>query len=516
LPPAEWGPAYSATYALVNLASPDRARLFDVHWALLVGATVLGVYVVARGIGQTQPVALAMAAALLATCFFDIEPFPGHFALVLLLVGCVAALRCPTRHGAASVLLATLGCVSFVRPEATPVFLGFGVAFAALSWLEIRDGTMRRATREPDPVQGEAGGGSSVRAVAVRAALALAPALALAGIFGNPLGGGRGFGAFAQHYAFTETRRNGLPGDPWLNYEALARRDFGDASTVAGAFRANPGAAIGHVLYDLRELPGNVLDLCALRSRVTEQGSVALQAVSAVVIAVALAGAARVIAKATRRPRETAAPVLVTLGFFLMACAAELPASLIVFPRAHYLVAPCAFGWILGTWGVAGWARRRGSARVVDERAFAVMPLLEARPTLACALVLAVAWLLVPTGSAGGRKPTPKRQAVEALRALDLQPGPIFEAGPGFAALAGYDSPTVSGWEKNEPLLPLLARRHIRVVILWDRYLGRDAFAKDPDVAAFLAAPASHGYDEVFAAPGFLRVYAAPGTVRRP
>ena len=196
-------------------------------------------------------------------------------------------------------------------------------------------------------------------------------------------------------------------------------------------------------------------------------------------------------------------PVLVALAFFLMACAAELPASLIVFPRAHYLVAPCAFGWILGTWGVAGWARRRGPVRV-------------ARPTLACALVLAVAWLLVPTGGAGGPKPTPKRHAVEALRALDLRPGPIFEAAPGFAALAGYDSPMVSGWEKNEPLLPLLERRHIRVVILWDRYLGRDAFAKDPDVAAFLAAPASDGFDEVFTAPGFLRVYATPGTVRRP
>jgi hypothetical protein len=156
---------------------------------------------------------------------------------------------------------------------------------------------------------------------------------------------------------------------------------------------------------------------------------------------------------------------------------------------------PCAFGWVLAVSGLAAWLGRRWPEYV-------------AMPVALCALVAVAAWVVVPNTASSAPGATPKREAVAALRDLPLGPGPIFEAG-GFAALAGYDSPTISAWDKDEPFFALLDRHQIRIVILWERYLSNASLVDDPDVTAFLAEPSRYGFDPVYALPGFLRVFAA-------
>ena len=119
---------------------------------------------------------------------------------------------------------------------------------------------------------------------------------------------------------------------------------------------------------------------------------------------------------------------------------------------------------------------------------------------------IAVMAMVVPTAVTSPPLPMDMRRATEGLRSLHLRPGTILEAGPGFAALAGYDYPMVAGWMKREPLLALLSEHDVRVVILWQRYMTRDSFARDPDVALFTQDPRRYGFEEVSAHPGFVRI----------
>lgn len=475
-----WAPLYSVWYAAVGAACPDRARVFDLQWALLVAATTLGFYAVSRALQRSVTTAVVVAAAPLATSFFHVTPYVSHFYLVVLLGGCALACACRGWRARAGVLVATLGCAAFVRPEAAVAFVPCALAYAAAEALSTaaRAGGLRAL-------------GRVARALVLPAALLL--------VFGDPLAGSRAFYAFSQHYAFTVTRQERLPGDPWMGYAGLMHRDFGDASSIGEALRANPAAFAAHAAYDLRELPGNVLDLFALRRSVTAASSVPWQIVSAVLLGVAAVALVGLWRSASRRQGRTA----VVRWTFALACVAAAPGVVLVFPRAHYLVAPCAFAWVL-----AGSAL---GARLQRTRALRGVP----RGTRFVAIVAAFAWL-VPSPAASEPAPAPVRRAVTALAAMQLAPAPVLAADSDLMTMAGYDAPTVLGWSKSEPLSALLAREGIGVVTLEEPVLGRAAFADDPDVAALLASPGRHGFCLVYAEPGVVRVLVRPQLLSAP
>lgn len=338
--------------------------------------------------------------------------------------------------------------------------------------------------------------------VAARTASALAPVSLLTWAFGNPLGSSRSFVAFAQHYAFDVTRRERLPIDPWLNYETIIARDFGPVTTVAQALFANPLAILRHALFNVRELPGNMLDLVALRASVTQPGSVPMLAASAVLLVIlTLALVARLVRFSRTRAQPRA--LTATLAVFAFACASCMPGTILVFPRAHYLVAPCGLGALLALWSVDDalaryWPRVRERA----DREFVV--------SLALAAALS---LIVPSARASTPSPMPVREAAHALRALRLQRATILELGPGFAAFAGYDYPTLSVWQKHEPWGTFLERNDVGIVVARDRYLTRNAFAEDPAMGLWLASPERFGFCEVYANPNFLRAFAKRGAL---
>ena len=169
----------------------------------------------------------------------------------------------------------------------------------------------------------------------------------------------------------------------------------------------------------------------------------------------------------------------------------------LVFPRAHYLVVASAFGWLLAC-VFAGDALRRVGASY------------RGASPLACVFAAIALALIVPRPGTSTVEPMPMRRTVAALRELRLRPSPIFQLGTGYAAFAGYDYPTLGGWDKNEPLLQLFARAHIGIVILDERSLGRGGFTGDPESAAFLSEPLQHGFCEVYSLPNFVRVFAKP------
>ena len=269
-PHGEWGPLYSTWYGLLSVFCPDRVRLYDFAWTLLVSATTFGLYALARSVRMAPWGALIVGAAPLATSFFYFLPYANHLCLLVMLGSCWAAQRTTDGHSRATILVLACGLGAFIRPEVAVVGL-------VLFGVYVID-TVRRLRR----MAGDA------RGIAARASVAVVVPLALGSIFGSPIGGPRGFTAFAQHYAFTTARRQHLGVDPWVDFEPIVRRDFGDAATIWEALAANPRAFASHVLYNVSELPSNVLDLCALRSSTTKTGSIPLQVVSAIVLVAAV------------------------------------------------------------------------------------------------------------------------------------------------------------------------------------------------------------------------------------
>jgi hypothetical protein len=460
----------------------DPAQLFDVNWTLLVGSCTVALFLLARRLRQPVVASVAIAAAPLATGFFQIEPFPSLLFLAMLLAACLAAIASTSAQTRASVIAAAFGGAAFVRPEAA---LGYVVCLAVLALDLARSGPTRHVARSAS---------SLVLALGVPAVLAVA--------FGNPLAGGRSFVAFSQHYAFTLTRREHLPGDPWMNYAGLVRRDFGESTTILQAFAANPGALLAHTLYNLRELPSNVLDLCAVRTNVMRPSSAPVQAASAVVL---VAGIVALVARLRRIRRPVPQPDVVVASAFALACACAAPGVLLAFPRAHYLVPSCGLGWLLAGATLSEWLRQRLPAWMTSSSAAA-----RARSAVATAVGL---WLLVPDSERNAPEPQPVRRAAAWLRSLELPPTPVFSAGVDLAAFAGVSGPFVPGWAKSEPLLDVFAREHIVLATLEERVLGRDAYVGDPQVRAFLSDPGAYGFCEAYADPGFIRVFVRAQTL---
>jgi hypothetical protein len=478
-PSADWGPLYSCWYALVNVFCPDRVRLVDVSWTALVVGNTLGFYALARRLSQPPPIALFIAAAPLLGSFYHFLPFPSLLYLLLLLASALLALACKSRIERWFVLLGGMAFAAFVRPEASTGFLAGAAVLLVGAVLErARLRALLRGVRPIVP------------------AVVLVSAVVLVASFGNPLGGARGFDAFSQHYAFDVSQHERLSVNPWVSYRAVAQRDFGPSDSLWTAARFNPRAFAGHALYNVRALPGNVLDLCALRRSLTSGPAVPWLAASAVLLSAMAIAIAWCVARARRaEPAQRS-----VLELFALVVISAAPGIVLIYPRAHHLVAVCGIGWVLGASFVADRVRHH------------LHPKTRAK-WLSTLAVAAGLWLLLPTSSASEAAQMPMRRAVAALRAARLQPVAALQLGAGFMQLAGYDAPIVDGWVKSEPLSLLVQRNAVGTIILGESLLMREAFAGDPDVQAFLHDPRAHGFCEIYRDPAYVRIFAAPAVV---
>jgi hypothetical protein len=70
----------------------------------------------------------------------------------------------------------------------------------------------------------------------------------------NPLGGGRAFLAFAEHYAGTFPIEE-VSFDHWHEAGRVVARDFGGSTSLTGAAGANPGALARYLVSNIAKLP---------------------------------------------------------------------------------------------------------------------------------------------------------------------------------------------------------------------------------------------------------------------
>jgi hypothetical protein len=425
LPTVEYSPLYVCWYALLMRVGQAPAEVAFLNWAVLAALLPASVYVLSRALGAGRLAALAAGGGLLATKLVDVWPYPAHFAAVVLALGGAAAAMAARRgHGPTACALAglTLLTATYCRPELRYALLAYlPVAVTGAGWALWRRPTARRE------VLGAVG------------ASAVSGALFVWG-FGNPFVGNlRSLVAVGEHYAWNRYQVDPASGG-LRDWKTCIRNDFGDVSALSDLWRNNRGAFLWHMGTNGRNLPDALgmtaepwVDLQRLRFAhaypadpvrpppVHPKAAAGARAGIRLGVCAGLLGAVI----GLRRSRG----LLVGVGLLGLVAAPALVASLVVYPRFHYLLPSVALLAAVAAAGFrhlpvpAGWRTAWAASR-----AYPLAGLFVAVVLVAVVPNRANGWCVQQLLGWGGRgnpivqPPTPWRDTIASVRGLGLRP----------------------------------------------------------------------------------------------
>lgn len=456
LPRASWGPLYAVWYRALSGVQPDRVGLYYLNCRVLTIALPLLLYAVLRRL-RLSGGAPAWIAFFFLICSANLPSFPkpSHFALVLILLSLILAMRkgkTPDRRWASVGALVA----AYVRPE-------FFLTFVLMVLLWSREVLV------------------SDRRFREGAGLGTVVGLSLLLLFtlGFPVGGddGRDFVAFGQHFALNWTRWTGSSLNPWTEWEAIVSRNFGDAHSLAGAFRSNPQAFVKHALSNLANTPRELLAQFSYHANVLLPNSPG----SAKVERFALLGlAAFCLFRAGRgvgwrRALETQGTLLALLACYLVP---SFLSTMLIHPRSHYLLTP-------------GVLIVLGAGAFLSDREEREVPTGWARIALTGALML----FLTPRVPALPPEGRPNANTAAFIRSLGIgKETPFLEAEGGCGLYLDDRFRRVAASRKRSDFAAFLKGEGIAMVIVTDRLKDDPGFREDGTWRAFLDHPEASGY----------------------
>lgn len=472
-PAACYSPAYVLWYHGWDELHLNPVAIYYANWMLLVYLLAAGQYVLVRTLGGFRIGALAVAFLTLTAGVCEVWPYLMHLTTFLLAVGAATAARMRSWPSTLFVIGTTLLVGGFLRPEYTTSFILFCVIAAGyVAWALFKRPQERRR-------------------LAVLSLLLVGMAAALFGKFGNPLAGSRSFLAFGQHYSLNLWSTHRVDIDPWTNWEALTRADFGDAATVGQAVRNNPRAFLWHVACNLRFLPGRVAGITDPQLLLSPSYTINLRRVLKIAVALGAVGLLlRLFRRSTAAADPAARPLRVVLLLFALAAAPAVLALVIVWPREHYLIPLTAFATALAFSGYCGF-------RFVMDR----LRWLDAWPALTAFVVLlavvtpnrAHPWSLQQATHQAPPTPAPsldKQRTVAVLRGLHVhapQAIGVLEADYSRAFYAGWNFYKIDHWTKTQGFWQFIDLYNVAAVVLDERLLTDERFKDDPEFVAFAA-----------------------------
>ncbi len=242
-PAPEYAPLYALWYHALSWFQPDRVHLYYLNMVLTTVLPPLFLYGWLRVNRVPVVVSAAVAAYFLTTAVnAGTMPRPMHFALLIVLLALIAASFARRAEFAVAVVAIGALLASYVRPEyflALLLLLAFDAGLSLAQW---RRGRSPAAFLPPGVV------------VLLAAVLlcTLGPPM-----FGHG-GDKRQYYAFTQHFANHWAQWNHVSSengyDPLTNYQEIAARYFGDATTVSAAWRNNPGMFARHVFTNFSQV----------------------------------------------------------------------------------------------------------------------------------------------------------------------------------------------------------------------------------------------------------------------
>ena len=335
--PADRSPLYQLWYWLQSLIIKDPVDLYYSNWSALLFINLLVLWFLLAKMRVPRVLSVVLLALFSTLMLFEVWPY-----VTLLSMAGVGMAMCLTSGlrswiSTLSTLSAIFGILAFVRPELTTSFLLSVLTLICVGWFE--NGTIARK--------------------AGAFAIAVVPFLSLLVIFGNPFGGSRLFHAFGQHYALNVVQTESLQVDPWNSHPEIWRRDFGDSGSVWDALRTNPKRVAWHVRANVRNLT-SALYIFAPAVALSRLRITLGLFVAAGVLLGGIVGLRTIYARGAQAFWTDHSPESHVLIATAVAAVPSLVPMVLIYPRAHYLLAPSLGVLAFSAWGLSELLARTG------------------------------------------------------------------------------------------------------------------------------------------------------------
>lgn len=462
-PAAQNAPLYALWYYVLSFHRSDPVKLYFLNYKLMTVLPPLVLFVVLRAYRVPRISSLALSFVLLFSASnFPTWPKVSHFAVLVLLSGFfLIALVREQKLQTATIAITTL-FASYVRPEYFLAFTCLAVLLFILTFLDLKRIYFPKA----------------VAPLLVTSLFCISLILWL----GVPVGGGRSMMAFGQHYAGHWVRWNKDSRNPWTNWRAIVKNDFGDVHSPIQAFFANPLAVVHHVSQNMRDLPSQLKEMFLASYPFSRPVHTALKLAILLLAFTALVYVRRSIwAEFRQRIRSN-----FVSGWFVVALlfVVMLPVAIsivVIAPRRHYL-------YILGVLSLLGIAilffRRPADAGRVDSSYVTV-----------ALLCLSILMMVRPLSNSLPLHRQPNLKTIKYLRKLNLtMPVNMLEAEGGYNIYVGDNYTRVPEYAKDSPFVEFLSKRAINMIVLSPRLAKDVRFRDDPQWHSFLNAPESFGF----------------------
>jgi hypothetical protein len=481
----EWAPLYSLYYRTVSLLVGDPVDVYMVGGLLVLFAAFLLGALSTQLLSGNPVLAVLLAGLPLFAGVFIIWPRPSFMVIAALGLAIPLALRFRRTADKAALLTVVAFLLTFIRPEfITAFYLMLAVAAASFLWVLWTHGRAAPESRQ-----------SLIPLCAVPGlAFAVSAVLALAWSLPAPVGYGRAFMAFGQHYALRYVADHGLPVSSWQNWLPIMAREFPGASTVGAAFREAPGKVLHFYAANLASM--------TMEAWQTAREVVARHALFfAVGVVILIAGAAWRLRAVPRDRGEVRMPAAARNGLaadLLLIAILGLPPLLgciLVYPRLHYIIMVEFVACLLLARALRGLAPQGSAPQESAQRRRA--------PPFTPALAAGLALLLVLSIQPLPPVPQPNLAMIHSLRALPPVRRMVEDDGGWCYYLPSRCTPYfLSGMTDVTELRNLMAQDSFDAVLISPSV--RSYAVAHPNLALdFLLAGASH--------PGWISYPLAPG-----
>ncbi len=486
LPVVEGSPLYILWYSLLLKTGVSLENLPSLSWAILITLIPAAVFLLVRASGGGRVAALSASGFLLVSSLVDIWPYPMHLAALILILGTALAARLRPALATAAIGLSLL-IATYARPE----FLYSLYLFAPLALL----GGIWLIWRRPK---------ARLSVLLSGVVLAAGSTLIVWGL-GSPKGkGDRSLAAFGQHYALNKHTAGERTEHPWIYWETYIRDDFGEAKSLGDAWANNRSAFLRHIQRNAGNLPTSLqataspqIDLRLLRHhhvmpqpgppKHPQTEGIARKLVL-VTFALGLLGAVIGLRRHLFGSSDVRG-LLVTVVMLGFVMAPAIAASLIIYPRFHYLIPTVLFGVAIAATGLHHLPKPAWMRNVTLNRLAVI--------ALGLVFVAVVpnrvhGWCLqsrLTTQETIAAPPTPIRDSVQAIRAMKLQaPVLMMDNGAARSFYAGFGDVYVHPLQvpPGEGFLPFVKRANIGLVVLDPVTTTVPQLRDDPDLKALV------------------------------
>jgi hypothetical protein len=458
LPGAQEAPLYAVWYFMLSLLHPDRVALYYANYKILTWLLPAAAYLLLRRYRVSiTPAAVVSFLLLIAPANLPVWPKVAHFSL-LLIIG-LLILASFTESLSAGTALTCIGALlsSYVRPEMFLSFVLLALLYAALLTTEFK-------RRRPPGVLAPA-------AVVLSAWFLIAT-------LGLPVGGGRGFVAFGQHFALNWTHWTHSDLNPWTNWGEIVSQNFGDARSLGGAMSGSPSIFTEHLVSNLIHVPVRLLGLFYNHPDFFPGR---LQTIQAWALLVLLSTCA-FLSRGRLFSRLKGAGERIRVLWLCCFIVPPLAAAVVIFPRDHYLLVPGVLMIIGAAASVLGGTTHLG--------------LKGKQLVFFSALVVGVA--PGPSYHLGSQTGLKNLETIELLRSLRITDEVnMLEAEGGYYFYLGDNFHRIAEYDKDENFDSFLRDKRINMIVLTHRLRNDSRFSGDKEWQDFLVNYETLGYTAI-------------------